>query len=172
MDAERFDSLARSLASRFSRRRALRGAGAAASAGLLAATSSGRLAALAQDANSSPLYTTIRRYTLDGSASQIERALAQGYIDAACAAKGFVAYFTVDDGNGTLATVAVFKSQKAFEDFADDEANWIAQNLSSLPSPDETIAGQTVVSAGAPQALTCPGGPQPTAVPTNAAAPT
>src|SRR5262245_49337074 len=54
MDAERFDSLARSLASRFSRRRALRGAGAAASAGLLAATGTGRLRVLAQNANSGP----------------------------------------------------------------------------------------------------------------------
>ena len=107
-----------------------------------------------------------------GSANQIEQTLAQGYIAAACAAKGFVAYFTVDDGNGTLATVAVFESQKAFEDFADDEANWIAQNLSSLPSPDETIAGQTAVSAGAPQTLTCPAGPQPTAAAPTAAAPT
>ncbi len=159
-------------ANRFTRRRALRGAGVAASAGLFAATGSGRLAALAQDANNGPLYTTIRRYTLDGSANQIEQTLAQGYIAAACAAKGFVAYFTVDDGNGTLATVAVFESQKAFEDFADDEANWIAQNLSSLPSPDETIAGQTAVSAGAPQALTCPAGPQPTAAAPTAAAPT
>jgi hypothetical protein len=185
MDAQRFDNLARTLAGRFSRRGALRRAGAAASAGLLASAGmrSAAASALAQGDNADPVYTVIRRYTLNGQSQAVRRALEQGYVEDACRAKGFIAYFTVEDEDGDFVTIAVFRSQDDFEAFADDEAQWIAQNLANLlPSPDEAISGQSFIHAGSPQAFrdTCPGAPpepttspaQPTtAAPTATAAP-
>jgi hypothetical protein len=175
MDAQRFDNLARTLASRLSRRGALRRAGAAASASLLAASGMRpeQAAALIQaQQDGQPLYTLIRRYTLDVPTGQVRQALQQGYVEDACNAPGFVAYLTVEDEEGDFATVAVFRSQNDLANFANAEANWIAQNLGDLlPAPDEAISGDTYVHAVAPQGFptTCPALAAPTAAP---AAPT
>jgi hypothetical protein len=149
MDAQRFDNLAKSLAGRLTRRNALRRAGAAASATLLASAGVRSAPAVAQGQDE-PVYTVIRRYTLDNPTNAVRAALQRGYIEAACAARGFIAYFTVEDEDGDFATVAVFRSQDDFETFATAEANWIAQNLENLlPAPDEALSGDTYVYAGA-----------------------
>ena len=178
MDAQRFDNLARTLASRLSRRRALRRAGAAAAASLLAATGirPEQAAALIQAQNDGqPLYTLIRRYTLSVPTGQVRQALQQGYVEDACKAPGFVAYLTVEDEEGDFATIAVFRSQADLQNFANAEANWIAQNLDDLlPAPDEAISGDTYVHAADPQGFpnTCPAAPAPPPpAPTSAPAP-
>jgi hypothetical protein len=132
MDAQRFDNLAKSLAGRLSRRNALRRAGAAASATLLASAGVRAAPTAAQGQDDEPVYTVIRRYTLDGPTSAVRTALQQGYIEDACRAPGFIAYFAVEDEDGDFATVAVFRSQDDFENFATGEANWIARNLGDL----------------------------------------
>ena len=176
MDAQRFDNLAKTLAGRLSRRNALRRAGVAASASLLAATGirPDQAAALTQAQNDGqPLFTLIRRYTLNVPTGQVRRALQQGYVEDACNAPGFVAYLTVEDEDGDFVTVAVFRSQNDMVNFANAEANWIAQNLDDLlPAPDEAISGDTYVHAAALQGFpnTCPATPHqrrsaPTALP-------
>src|ERR671921_1487693 len=158
MDAQRFDNLAKSLAARLTRRNALRRAGAAASATLLASAGVHPPPAVAQGQDKA-VYTVIRRYTLDNPTKAVRAALQRGYIEAACKAPGFMAYFAVEDEDGDFATVAVFRSQKDFEKFATSEANWIAQNLGDLlPAPDEALSGDTYVYAGAAQTFrnTCP----------------
>ena len=167
MDAQRFDNLAKSLAGRLSRRNALRRAGAAASATLLASAGV-RAAPTVAQGQDEPAYTVIRRYSLDNPAERVRAALQRGYIEDACKAPGFIAYFAVEDEDGDFATVAVFRSQDDFEEFATAEANWIAQNLGDLlPAPDEALSGDTYVYAGAAQALrnTCPAATQQTAGP-------
>ena len=191
MDAQRFDNLAKTLAGRLSRRNALRRAGAAASATLLASAGVRAAPVAAQGQDDEPVYTVIRRYTLDGPTSAVRTALQRGYIEDACDAPGFIAYFAVEDEDGDFATVAVFRSQEDFENFAAAEANWIARNLGNLlPAPDEAVSGDTYIHAGAvqmfrntcpgaaqqttgttrPAATTAPGAPTATAAPTTAAA--
>ena len=77
MDAQRFDNLAKSLAGRLSRRNALRRAGAAASATLLASAGV-RAAPAAAQGQDEPVYTVIRRYTLDGPTQRGARGVAAG----------------------------------------------------------------------------------------------
>ena len=164
MDAQRFDSLAKSLAGRLSRRGALRRMGAAAGAGVLAAAGArdeqvGVQALIAAQSTDKPLYTMIRRYSLEEPTAKVRRALLQGYADAACKAKGFVAYLTVEDEDGDFATVAVFDSQDNLEVFTKQEAAWIAKNLGSLlPAPEEVTSGDTYIHAVAQKGFTntCP----------------
>src|SRR5690606_26453599 len=106
-----------------------------------------------------PLFTIIRRYALDGPTGRVRRALQQGYVEAACEAPGFVAYLTVEDEDGDFVTIAVFQSQDDLEDFANAEADWIADNLGDLlPAPEEAISGDTHVHAVARRGFTntCP----------------
>src|SRR5918998_543052 len=165
MDAQRFDNLAKTLAGRLSRRNALRRAGAAASATLLASAGV-RAVPAASQRQDEPVYTVIRRYSLDSPTNALRAALQRGYIEDACKAPGFIAYFAVEDEDGDFATVAVFRSEEDFEKFATGEANWIARNLGDLlPAPDEALSGDTYVYAGAAQTFrnTCPAESQQTA---------
>lgn len=174
MDPQRFDNLAKALAGRLSRRGALRRAGAAASASLLASAGIRAAPAAAQNQASAPAYGVVRRYRLNGPTQAVRQALMQGYIEDACKAPGFIAYFAVEDEDGDFATVAVFDSQQDFDNFTDDEAAWIAQNLGNLlPAPSEVVSGATYVRAGDPQAFrnTCPAPPAPTAAPAPTTAP-
>jgi hypothetical protein len=91
MDAQRFDNLTRALAGRLSRRSALRRAGVAASASLLASAgvrAAPAVAAAQDQGDDAPVYTVIRRYTLDDQASAVRQALLQGYVEDACNAPG------------------------------------------------------------------------------------
>ena len=176
MDAQRFDTLAKRLAGRLSRRHALRGAGAAASATMLAAVGVRPPEALAraQNGDGSPVFTMIRRYTLSVPVTQVRAALDNGYVADACKAPGFVAYFAVEGDNNELATIAVFSTQQDLDNFTDAEADWIQQNLANLlPSPDEAISGLSYIHAADTEAFpnTCDAPPPSVPTPTPAPAP-
>ena len=175
MDAQRFDHFAKQLAGRLSRRHALRGAGAAASATMLAAVGmrSTTASARAQNGDGSPVFTMIRRYTLSVPATQVRAALESGYVADACKAPGFVAYFAVEGDNNELATIAVFSTQQDLDNFTNAEADWIAQNLADLlPSPDEAISGPSYIHAADTEAFpnTCDAPPPSVPTPTPASA--
>src|SRR5215204_1647169 len=77
MDGARFDSIARTLAGRLSRRTALRGTGAGVAAGLFSAPKSetGRAAVMHQGATLP--YVVVRHYSLSASVSNLQQALGQ-----------------------------------------------------------------------------------------------
>src|SRR6476469_4921995 len=118
MDAERFDSFARVLATR---RTALRGGAgiAAALLGIVGLRS-------ATDAASSSLgrHTVVRRYVLSGKASDAGKAL-KGLLASIEQAPGFVDYSVVDSGGGTLMTVLVFTDKTSAAAAAQLETDWI-----------------------------------------------
>ena len=167
MNPIRFDAITKALATRLSRRSALKHGGAVAAAGVLAAGAK-PVVTQAQGA-ATPVHAVIRRYHLAGAPDAVRQALLAGYMQDICQASGFQAYFAVEAANNVLATVAVFANQQEFDAFTAGEADWIAQNLGPLlPAPAEAISGQAHVHVGNPQAFrnTCASlPPVPTAAP-------
>lgn len=178
MEAARFDSMARSLAGRLSRRTALRGTGAGVAAGFFAALHPGlgRAAIARQDA--ALPYVVVRHYQPSASTADLQQALGQGYAPQLAQQPGFIEYTVVADDSG-LTTVSIFASQDAETAAANQLANWIDQNLASLlPSPDVETTGQALVHVSTGGTCPPPSGPtptpatQPTAAPPTAAPPT
>jgi hypothetical protein len=171
MDAERFDSFARTLAGRLSRRSALRGAGAGVTASLLATVGlqTGRAAPAKQD-GAAP-YVVVRSYSQTGSVQDLQQALGQGYAPMLAQQSGFLEYTVIDNGSG-VTSITKFASQQDEEAATNQLADWVNQNLANLlPSPDQTYSGQAFVYT-INQAAICPAGPTPTAAAPTAAAPT
>lgn len=165
MDANRFDALSKSFATKLSRRSAMRRGGVGIAATLLAAA--GLRTSAARQA-SSDWYTVIRRYSLSGSTDQVVQELNNGFLPLVRQADGFVSYSVVTSENNTLTTITVFESQAQQESAAQSEADWVQQNLASLlPSPAEQIHGDTAVY-GLNTDLICgaPSAPTATVVPT------
>ena len=143
MDTDRFDSLTKTFATRFSRRTAMRGGGVSIAATFLAAV--GFRSATGRQADSAP-YTIIRHYTLSGSPDAVVQELNSGFLPLVSQADGFLSYSVVTSDNNTLTTIAVFESQAQLESAAQSEADWVQQNLASLlPAPAEVTQGNTVV---------------------------
>ena len=164
MDGARFDSIARMLAGRLSRRTALRGTGAGVAAGLVSALKSqtGRAAVMRQDANLP--YVVVRHYSPSASVSDLQQALGQ-YATQLAQQPGFIDYTVLSDDSG-LTTVSIFDSQDDEAAAANQLGDWIDQNLASLlPDPDTDSSGTAIVHVASSSAAcpTPPSGPTPTA---------
>ena len=97
------------------------------------------------------MYTSMRRYTTDpNDVAGILDVVRQGNVAELIAGlPGFVAYYIVDCGGGTVATVSVFEDQSGAEQSNTVAADWVKENV--LPSysltPPEITAGEVVLSA-------------------------
>ncbi len=164
MDSERFDTLAKSFATKFSRRTAVRTGGAGLAAALLATVGLGRVSANQADGS---WYTVIRRYALSGSSDEVLQELNNGFLPLISQAAGYVQYLVVSSANNTVTTITVFQSQAQYQSAAQTEAGWVQQNLASLlPTPAEETHGAAIID-NVNVDVVCGAGPAPTAEPTN-----
>jgi hypothetical protein len=174
MDAERFDSMARSLASRLSRRTALRGTGAAAAAGVLAALQAGTSRAAVARQNADLPYVVVRTYQAPADLASLQQTLEQGYAPQLAQQPGFVEYTVLGNESG-VTTISAFTTPNAEEAATNQLANWVNQNLANLLPELITTINDTAIVHVANQAVFCPAppsGPTPTAAAPTAAAPT
>jgi hypothetical protein len=176
MDAARFDTMARSLAGRLSRRTALRGTGAGIAAGVLAALHARTArAAVAQQDPVLP-YVVVRTYQAPGDLASLQQTLEQGYTPQLAQQPGFIEY-TVLGNAGGVTTISVFATQDAEDAATNQLANWVTQNLVNLLPELITTINDTAIVHVANQAAFCPTPPSdPTPTPgaptATAAAPT
>ncbi len=97
------------------------------------------------------MYTSIRRYTTDpNDAAEIINLVQQGNIKELIGGiPGFIAYYMIDGGGGTVATVSVFEDQAGADQSNAVAAEWVKEKVLptySLSAPDIT-AGEVVLSA-------------------------
>jgi len=97
------------------------------------------------------MYTSIRRYTTDpNNAAEIINLIQQGNINELIGGiSGFIAYYIIDGGGGTVATVSVFEDQAGADQSNAVAAEWVKEKVLptySLSAPDIT-AGEVVLSA-------------------------
>ena len=91
------------------------------------------------------MHVAIRRYQMDPSASveELMRRVNEGFIPIIKDAPGFLAYYAVDSGLGTVTTVSVFENQAGADESNRMAADWVRENLASmLPNPPEITAGE------------------------------
>jgi hypothetical protein len=91
------------------------------------------------------MHVAIRRYQMDPSASveELMRRVNEGFIPIIKDAPGFLAYYAVDSGLGTVTSVSVFENQAGADESNRMAADWVRENLASmLPNPPEITAGE------------------------------
>jgi hypothetical protein len=82
---------------------------------------------------------------MDPSASveELMRRVNEGFIPIIKDAPGFLAYYAVDSGLGTVTSVSVFENQAGADESNRMAADWVRENLASmLPNPPEITAGE------------------------------
>lgn len=65
-------------------------------------------------------------------------------------APGFIAYYAVDCGSGTMATISVFSTEQMALESNETAAAWMTANVAELqPQPPEIVGGKAEVVATA-----------------------
>jgi hypothetical protein len=91
------------------------------------------------------MYAVIRRYQ-DVSVDEVMRRIEAGWAPLIRQAPGLIAYYAVDAGGGSDASISLFEDRARAESSARDVADWVRENLGSLsPNPAQVTAGEVRV---------------------------
>ena len=97
------------------------------------------------------MYARIRRYKMaSGSVDELVRQIKKNFMPVISKMPGFVAYYVLDEGDGVVASISVFKSQARAEKSNKIAADWVKKDLASLlPTLPEITAGKVIVHKAA-----------------------
>jgi len=96
------------------------------------------------------MYASVRRYAIEGSAEELARRVREGFVPIIRQTNGFVAYYVVDGGDGSVASMSIFQDQAGAEESNRKAADWVRANLEALlPKRPEVTAGEVTVAATA-----------------------
>ena len=87
------------------------------------------------------MYAVIRRYQFDqGNSAELGRTIQEFFVPLLKNVPGFVAYYWLDDGSGTGASLSVFQDQAGAEESVRIAAKFVAEHLAEMPlgSPEIT----------------------------------
>ena len=93
------------------------------------------------------MYMSVRRYTTSGPTAVIARIVNEGFVPIIRDAPGFIAFYVVDGGNSSLASVSIFADEAGAEASNRMAAGYIAEHLASRLTLQDVVAGEMVVEA-------------------------
>lgn len=96
------------------------------------------------------MYVSVRRYDHVRSVTQVCGRIAESFVPLLKKSPGFIAYYAVDGGGGTMATVSVFSTERMAHESNDLAAKWLKENVADLqPDPPSILAGKAEVAVTA-----------------------
>jgi hypothetical protein len=95
------------------------------------------------------MYVTIRRYSIHpGSTQELLEQVRANFLPIISKAPNFVAYYAVDEGDGDISTISIFKDEESAIASNGIAANWAMKNVASLISrPPKIVSGEVVAQA-------------------------
>ena len=92
------------------------------------------------------MHISIRRYDKVVSVSEVCRKIESSFVPLIRKFPGFIAYYVVDGGGGTMATVSVFSTEQMALESNETAAAWLQENVADLqPEPATIVAGKARV---------------------------
>ena len=91
------------------------------------------------------MYVSIRRYGLltREPVKEVLRGVREGFLPIIRDQPGFLAYYSIDSGGGTLTSISIFEHRAGAERSNRIAENWIGKNLTNtLPTSPEIIVGE------------------------------
>lgn len=96
------------------------------------------------------MYVSVRRYDNVVSVSRVCGKIAESFVPLLKRRPGFIAYYAVDGGGGTMATVSVFSTEAMARESNEVAAQWLKANVADLqPDPPTVLAGRAEVAVSA-----------------------
>jgi hypothetical protein len=96
------------------------------------------------------MYISIRRYDNVVSVGKVCRKIEESFVPLLRRTPGFIAYYAVDGGGGSMATVSVFSTEAMALESNETAAKWMKANVADLqPEPPVIIGGKALVASAA-----------------------
>lgn len=96
------------------------------------------------------MYAAVRRYQGITDDAEAGRLVGQSFIPLLESVPGFIAYYWIDAGDGTMASLSVFEDQTGADKSVEIAHDWVAENAPSLfPNPPLVTEGPVVASSTA-----------------------
>ncbi len=93
------------------------------------------------------MYASVRRYEIDpASLDELKGLVEEGFVPIVSGVPGFVAYYVVSEGDGTVFSINIFEDKAGADESTRRAADWVGENLASLlPNAPEVAAGEIIV---------------------------
>jgi hypothetical protein len=92
------------------------------------------------------MYISIRRYNNVVSVREVCSKIALSFVPLMRKSPGFIGYYAVDCGGGTMATISIFSTERMALESNETAAAWLKENVAHLqPEPPEVIGGKAEV---------------------------
>jgi hypothetical protein len=92
------------------------------------------------------MHISIRRYTQVRSVSEVCRKISESFVPLLRRSPGFIAYYAIDAGGGTMATISIFSTEAMALESNEKAATWLKENVADLqPMAAEITSGQVKV---------------------------
>ena len=93
------------------------------------------------------MYASVRRYEIDpASLDDLKGRVEEGFVPIVSSMHGFVAYYVVSEGDGTVISINIFEDKAGSDESTRRAADWVGENLASLlPYAPEITAGEVIV---------------------------
>ena len=89
------------------------------------------------------MYAAVRRYTFEPKNSErIDTQIHEGFLPLMKKIPGFVAYYWVDSGSGTGASISVFDAKSGAEESVKVAAEFVKKNLAQVLGKPEITQGE------------------------------
>ena len=87
------------------------------------------------------MFATIRKYKTD-SVMEVARRVNEEFLPIISNVPGFIAYYAIDTGEGTVASISIFDSTNGAEESNKRAASWIKENIETLVKKPEIMMGE------------------------------
>jgi hypothetical protein len=91
------------------------------------------------------MYVAVRRYEGVSDPQKVAKVAKEGFVPIISQMPGFVAYYSVDAGDGVIVSTSVFEHKDAEEQSTFVAGEFVAEHLAPLlPNPPQVTAGEVV----------------------------
>jgi hypothetical protein len=91
------------------------------------------------------MYAAVRRYEGVSDPQKVAKVAQEGFVPIISQMPGFVAYYSVDAGDGVIVSTSVFEHKAAEEQSTFVAGEFVAEHLEPLlPNPPQVTAGEVV----------------------------
>jgi hypothetical protein len=93
------------------------------------------------------MYVAVRRYEGVTDSKKVAQLVIEGFLPIISEMPGFVAYYSVDAGDGVMVSTSIFEHKDAEEQSTFRAGEFVAEHLAPLmPNPPQVTAGEVVAS--------------------------
>ena len=93
------------------------------------------------------MYATVRNYEGISNPQETAKQATDSFLPVISKLPGFIAYYFVDTGNGTMVSMSVYENRSGAEESTRTAAEWVREHQNLIPTPARAAGGEVVMTS-------------------------